>query len=191
MRATINLLSLLFCCFTLAGLHAQMSEPPSVIKLLNPSFEDIPRNSRAPMGWTNCGFPAETPPDVHPDPMNQFQVGMTPQNGSTYLGMVVRDNDTWENHEVEDLQSPATLAVHHHNHFGNHHVVGGHRLEDATDFEHLRNILHRYMTGIETVQCSRVLRTMIKFTPEQVRQIEQREQQQSSAASIFANLIPS
>lgn len=96
MRATINLLSLLLLLSVFGGLNAQMSEPASTIKLLNPSFEDIPRNSRAPMGWANCGFPAETPPDVHPDPMNQFQVGMTPQNGSTYLGMVVRDNDTWE-----------------------------------------------------------------------------------------------
>lgn len=96
MRAKINLFSLLLLVFVFGGLNAQMSEPPSTIKLLNPSFEDIPRNSRAPMGWTDCGFPAESPPDVHPDPMNQFQVGMMPQDGSTYLGMVVRDNDTWE-----------------------------------------------------------------------------------------------
>ncbi|PHI19410.1 hypothetical protein CEQ90_12890 [Lewinellaceae bacterium SD302] len=86
----------LICCLApSADLSAQLNEP-APIRLRNASFEDIPRNSRAPVGWYNCGFPAETPPDVHPDPMNQFQVGMGPQHGRTYLGMVVRDNDTWE-----------------------------------------------------------------------------------------------
>jgi outer membrane protein OmpA-like peptidoglycan-associated protein len=76
-------------------LVAQLSDQ-TPIQLRNASFEDIPRNSRAPVGWNDCGFPAESPPDVHPDPINQFQVGMRPEDGRTYLGMVVRDNDTWE-----------------------------------------------------------------------------------------------
>lgn len=77
------------------ALSAQMREA-TTIHLRNPSFEDIPRNSMPPVAWTNCGFQTETPPDVQPDPMNQFQVTMPSQHGNTYLGMVVRDNDTWE-----------------------------------------------------------------------------------------------
>lgn len=96
----------LFCLFPAVVLLGQMSEP-APIYLRNASFEDIPRNSMAPVGWNNCGFPAETPPDVHPDPMNQFQVGMSPQHGRTYLGMVVRDNDTWES-VGQELSEPLT-----------------------------------------------------------------------------------
>ncbi|MEM9834900.1 MAG: OmpA family protein [Bacteroidota bacterium] len=66
------------------------------IQLRNPSFEDMPRNSMPPIGWTDCGWTTETAPDVQPDPLNQFRVTMQAQDGNTYLGMVVRDNDTWE-----------------------------------------------------------------------------------------------
>lgn len=69
---------------------------PAAIQLRNASFEDMPRNSMPPIGWTDCGWATETAPDVQPDPMHQFQVTMRAQEGSTYLGMVVRDNDTWE-----------------------------------------------------------------------------------------------
>jgi outer membrane protein OmpA-like peptidoglycan-associated protein len=68
------------------------------VKLTNPSFEDEPQNSVPPEGWVDCGFRNETPPDVHPiDPPSQgWHVTMKPQDGKTYMGMVVRDNDTWE-----------------------------------------------------------------------------------------------
>ncbi|OAV42660.1 hypothetical protein A3850_015565 [Lewinella sp. 4G2] len=66
------------------------------IQLRNPSFEDMPRNSAPPRGWTNCGFPGETPPDVHPDPRFEFQVAKAAQHGMTYLGMVTRENETYE-----------------------------------------------------------------------------------------------
>ncbi len=65
-----------------------------VIKLINPSFEDYPRAETVPHGWKNCGFPEETPPDTHPS--GAFDVIKYPSDGNTYLGMVVRDNDTWE-----------------------------------------------------------------------------------------------
>lgn len=65
-----------------------------VIQLENPSFEDMPRHSRAPRMWVNCGFPDESPPDVQPD--FTFLVSKAAFNGNTYLGMVTRDNDTWE-----------------------------------------------------------------------------------------------
>jgi outer membrane protein OmpA-like peptidoglycan-associated protein len=71
------------------------------IKLVNPSFEGIPGEggggNRLPDGWYDCGFPGETPPDVHPkDGPGAFQVTKAPFHGKTYIGLVVRENDTWE-----------------------------------------------------------------------------------------------
>ena len=65
-----------------------------IIPLDNASFEDIPRHSREPRYWTDCGWATESPPDVQPD--LTFQVTKQPYQGNTYLGMVTRDNDTWE-----------------------------------------------------------------------------------------------
>ncbi len=64
------------------------------IRLINPSFEDYPRAERVPHGWRDCGFPGESAPDTHPS--GAFDVIKYPSDGNTYLGMVVRDNDTWE-----------------------------------------------------------------------------------------------
>ena len=77
-------------------LLGQSSDP---INLVNPSFEDFPRQGHAPRGWFDCGFPEETPPDVQPSDITNspfFKVSKRPQHGNTFLGMVVRDNDTWE-----------------------------------------------------------------------------------------------
>ena len=64
------------------------------IQLKNASFEDAPRHSQTPKDWIDCGFPGESEPDVQPS--GQFGVTMLPQQGDTYLGLVVRDNSTWE-----------------------------------------------------------------------------------------------
>ena len=64
------------------------------ITLSNPSFEDLPRHSRPPLAWTDCGFMGETPPDIQPNAT--FKVTRQAKDGETYLGMVVRENDTWE-----------------------------------------------------------------------------------------------
>lgn len=64
------------------------------ITLSNPSFEDLPRHSRPPVAWTDCGFMGETPPDIQPNAT--FKVTRQAKDGDTYLGMVVRENDTWE-----------------------------------------------------------------------------------------------
>jgi outer membrane protein OmpA-like peptidoglycan-associated protein len=64
------------------------------ILLNNPSFEDKPRHSKVPIGWTDCGFPGESEPDIQPSGF--FSVNKPAQDGNTYMGMVVRDNDTWE-----------------------------------------------------------------------------------------------
>lgn len=63
------------------------------IRLNNPSFEDIPAHSHTPQGWFNCGHPGESPPDVQP---GAFNVTRLPSDGRTYLGLVVRDNETNE-----------------------------------------------------------------------------------------------
>lgn len=92
---TLALVFLLASVTTLPQLLGQ-DQTASTILLRNPSFEDMPRNSMVPIGWTDCGWPTETPPDIQPDPLNQFRVTMPAQEGNTYVGMVVRDNDTWE-----------------------------------------------------------------------------------------------
>ncbi len=65
-----------------------------MIYLENPSFEDIPRAGIPPTDWLDCGPMGETPPDVQP--YGGFKVTRTPQHGSTYLGLVTRDNNTTE-----------------------------------------------------------------------------------------------
>ncbi len=71
-----------------------MAQDNSKILLNNPSFEDKPRHSKVPVGWTDCGFPGESEPDIQPSGF--FSVNKPAQEGNTYMGMVVRDNDTWE-----------------------------------------------------------------------------------------------
>lgn len=70
------------------------------IQFENPSFEGVPMEggllTPLPDGWLDCGFRGETTPDVHPVLGGSFSVAKAPFNGATYLGMVTRDNDTWE-----------------------------------------------------------------------------------------------
>ncbi|MCB0688202.1 MAG: OmpA family protein, partial [Saprospiraceae bacterium] len=67
---------------------------PNNPELVNPSFEDIARASLPPKGWIDCGFPNESPPDVQPS--GAWEVYRPAYHGYTYLGMVTRENDTWE-----------------------------------------------------------------------------------------------
>lgn len=74
----------------------QLAETP------NASFEGIPAQGTNPddfnlNSWKNCGFPGQTPPEIHPgEGEGFFGVTTLPYDGETYLGLVVRDNDTWE-----------------------------------------------------------------------------------------------
>ncbi len=63
-------------------------------ELQNPSFEDEPRFAQPPSGWDNCGQAGETPVDIHPTGV--FGVTTGAVDGDTYVGMVTRDNGTWE-----------------------------------------------------------------------------------------------
>jgi hypothetical protein len=70
----------------------------------NASFEDIPHMGvpgTSIEGWIDCGqrkFIGESPPDIHPAPGGDgfWQNNLPAADGSTYLGMVVRDNNTYE-----------------------------------------------------------------------------------------------
>ncbi|MBL7782010.1 MAG: hypothetical protein JNM22_12385 [Saprospiraceae bacterium] len=76
--------------FLLGQLQAQMN----TIELVNPSFEDLTAGDTIlPTGWINTGVKGETPPDVQP---SFYEVYLKPSHGDTYLGMVVRKNNTWE-----------------------------------------------------------------------------------------------
>jgi len=85
------------------ALGAQDDE--GMIILRNASFEDLPRHSIAPSGWTNCGAPGESPPDIHPDPEFYFKVSTKAQHENTFLGMVTRDTETYES-VGQQLTSP-------------------------------------------------------------------------------------
>lgn len=75
-------------CFTLSGLSAQ-----NVIRLNNPGFESEPLAGVVPEGWLNMGSSDETPPDIQP---GFFGVDLKAAEGNTYLGLVVREHNTWE-----------------------------------------------------------------------------------------------
>jgi len=79
-----------FCWFLPKNTYSQ----PPVLLLQNPSFEDAPGFSRTPRSWFYCGEFGESPPDIHP--LDMFGVVHSAQHGYTYIGMVTRDNGTWE-----------------------------------------------------------------------------------------------
>lgn len=102
MRITSSLLLIILCVVVFSdSLWAQ-----NKIHLANPSFEGIPHRGGSNLsyiaGWQDCGpsrFPGETPPDLHPgfDIKGSFWENEMPaSDGITYLGVVTRDNDTWE-----------------------------------------------------------------------------------------------
>ncbi|MEP7194885.1 MAG: hypothetical protein ABI851_00080 [Saprospiraceae bacterium] len=88
----------IFICFIFFnGLIAQIDT--NKITLINPSFEGTPRCCVPPLGWMDCGWRNETPPDILPseegvEPL--FTVTTLAFEGETYLGMVTRDNDSYE-----------------------------------------------------------------------------------------------
>ena len=88
---------LLLCCIASFIVIAQEAVP---IVLVNPSFEGTPKEGdiggEMIEGWYDCGFPGETIPDIHPKENSTFKVDSKPFHGNTYIGMVVRDNDTYE-----------------------------------------------------------------------------------------------
>ncbi len=85
-----------FFCTLLAFFSSSflMAQETQVIYLENPSFEDLPGPGRMPRAWMDCGAPQESPPDIQP--YGGFNVTRPAKNGRTYVGLVGRDNNTWE-----------------------------------------------------------------------------------------------
>jgi len=90
-------ITLSFFCFS------KIASGQDKIELKNPSFEDKPRMglrySPDINGWNDCGlkrFPDESPPDILPTENNAWGVDVQAIDGNTYLGLVVRDEDSWE-----------------------------------------------------------------------------------------------
>lgn len=84
----------IFCVSVLLG-------QSDTINLRNGSFEDTPKRGGEALegiaGWFDCGrinFPIETPPDIHPNGF--WENNLPASDRETYLGMVVRDNGTYE-----------------------------------------------------------------------------------------------
>lgn len=82
-------------------MYSSYTAAQDIIQLNNPSFEDRPHaGGQGIVGikdWYDCGrinFPAESPPDIHPGGFWKNEI--LPNDGDTYLGMVTRDNETWE-----------------------------------------------------------------------------------------------
>ena len=76
----------LFCLCVFCGgpLSAQ-------IFLNNPSFEGEPGDARVPVGWYPCQ--PMTTPDILP---GVWGVYTEPSEGETFVGMITRENNTWE-----------------------------------------------------------------------------------------------
>lgn len=98
-RITISLFTIL-----LTISYNQLVGQDAIITLSNPSFEDMPRAGTNKFvgikGWVDCGTREfnESPPDIHTENPNDpiFGVTKAAKDGKTYLGMVTRENESWE-----------------------------------------------------------------------------------------------
>lgn len=61
------------------------------ISVANPSFEDEPADATTPQGWHPCDN--MTTPDIFP---GFWGVYNEPSDGNTYVGIITRDNGTYE-----------------------------------------------------------------------------------------------
>jgi hypothetical protein len=97
----LKIFILFFALHFLPFLHplsiAQIQDSLVAIELLNSSFERAPNNGQSaatlPKGWETCNFEGETFPDIQP---GSFDVTLKPFHGKSYVGMVGRDNGTFE-----------------------------------------------------------------------------------------------
>ena len=82
MHRLVAIFLLLMLSMTASG------QPP---RLLNPSFEGEPRDATIPRGWYQCE--KGTTPDILPGPWGVY---LEADAGETYLGLITRENGTWE-----------------------------------------------------------------------------------------------
>jgi outer membrane protein OmpA-like peptidoglycan-associated protein len=84
---------IVFFISTFIASFVALGQQGQVCRLQNGSFEGLTSSGKTPSKWENCGAPNESEPDIQP---NQFGVARLAHQGQTYLGLVVRDNDTHE-----------------------------------------------------------------------------------------------
>ena len=73
-----------------------------------------------------------------------------------------------------------TVETNHH-----HHQF---KLEDASEFPYLKNVLYQYMLGKESETLARVLATVVKFTPDELREVIRHEEKKHSLLSSLGIL---
>ena len=88
--------------------------------------------------------------------------------------------------------APARLSISESNHVSgggtstgaqNHsrqYSMPSYSLEEATEYEYLKNILYQYMLGKESITLAKVLATVVKFSPEQMENIVTHEEKKAS-----------
>lgn len=94
-----------WCLLNFVALQAQTNSlnDDRPIFLQNPSFEGVPMAGNTPNYWQDCNKDSKlTPPDTQP---GFFGVENTAIDKDTYLGLVVRDNNTWES-VSQELENP-------------------------------------------------------------------------------------
>jgi len=70
------------------GVYAQNEV---LVTLENSSFEGQPHDDAQLSGWSGCGY--NSTPDILPGPWGVYQ---KPIDGNTFLGLITRENNTWE-----------------------------------------------------------------------------------------------
>uniref|UniRef100_A0A0K2UYC5 GRIP domain-containing protein n=1 Tax=Lepeophtheirus salmonis TaxID=72036 RepID=A0A0K2UYC5_LEPSM len=89
-----------------------------------------------------------------------------------------------EEERIEE-HSIATLKISNNNINSRTNSSFGCNLEEAAEFEYLKNILYQYMLGKEPITLAKVLATVVKFSPEQIDKIMIHEEQKKSLLSAF------
>ena len=85
-----------------------------------------------------------------------------------------------QDHLEDEASPPATLTV-----VTNNLCQHSHSIEDANEYEYLKNVLYQYMLGKEGLTLARVLATVVKFSPDEINEVLKHEEKKHS---IFASL---
>ncbi len=88
----LGLFYLIFVCAIPLSIGQQNDTIFEIVDLKNTSFEQLDSKGK-PIGWSSCNFENETPPDLQP---GQYGCKLNAQQGRQYIGMVARDNGTFE-----------------------------------------------------------------------------------------------
>ena len=78
-------------CISMAMFGLVLFADAQPARVLNPSFEGEPRDATVPRGWFVCT--EDTTPDILPGPWGVYT---EPMAGETYVGLITRENGTWE-----------------------------------------------------------------------------------------------